>query len=127
MPRRRKYQIQHTEIVRQFAERLREARNSQNLTQADLARRAHLPPSYVSDLEKAKKAPGIDLVDRLAKALDITARDLLPAEAPPVKPADLREQAQTLLHDLLQRADRDVVATLNSLMQLLRELSTRRR
>lgn len=124
MARRR---IRHAEIVQFFAERLKEVRRSRNMTQAELARKAHLPSSYISDLEKAKAAPGIDLVDRLAKALETSATDLLPGVAPPETPADLREQAKSLLGDLLQSADRDVLRAVNSVLTLLRELSTKRR
>lgn len=123
MARRR---IHHAEIVQFFAERLREVRRSQNITQAELARRASVPSSYISDLEKAKSAPGIDLVDRLAKALGTSVMDLLPGAAPPQTPEDLQEQAKLLLGDLLQTADRDVLRAVNVLLALLRELSTKR-
>jgi len=124
MARRR---IRHAEIVRLFAERLKEVRRSRNMTQAELARRAHVPPSYISDLEKAKVAPGIDLVDRLAKALETSVTDLLPGAAPPETPVDLRNQARRLLDDLLPAAERDVLLAVNSVLALLRELSTLRR
>lgn len=97
------------------------------MTQAELARRASVPSSYISDLEKAKVAPGIDLVDRLAKALEISAMNFLPAATPPETPAGLRAQAKGILDDLLQTADRDVLQAVNSLLSLLRELSTKRR
>lgn len=124
MARRR---IRHAEIVQLFAERLREVRRSRNMTQAELARSAYVPSSYISDLEKAKAAPGIDLVDRLAKALETTVTDLLPTVAPPETPAGLREQVKRLLDDLLPTADRDVLLAVNSVLTLFRELSTKRR
>jgi transcriptional regulator with XRE-family HTH domain len=124
MTRRR---IRHTENVHFFAERLKEVRRSRNMTQAELARRASVPSSYISDLEKAKTAPGIDLVDRLAKALETSVTDLLPAAAPPETLASLREQAKMLLDDLVQAADRDVLLAVKSVLSLFRELSTKRR
>lgn len=124
MVRRR---IRHAEIVYLFAERLKEVRRSRNMTQAELARRAYVPSSYISDLEKAKTAPGIDLVDRLAKALETSVADLLPEASPPETTEGLREQAKRLLDDLLQTADRDVLLAVNALLTLLRELSTKRR
>src|SRR5579871_4415325 len=66
------------EIVRLFAERLRELRLSRGMTQAELARRAGVSVTYVSQLESADTAPGIDLVARVAKALGITTTELLP-------------------------------------------------
>jgi transcriptional regulator with XRE-family HTH domain len=124
MARRR---ISHAEIVRFFAERLKEARRTRNITQAELARKAHLPPSYISDLEQAKVAPGIDLVDRLAKALETPISDLLPPPSPPETPAELQKKAKRLLDEVCQGADRDVLLAVNSLLALLRELSTKRR
>lgn len=124
MARRR---IRHSEIVQLFAERLKEVRLSRNMTQAELARRSHVPSSYISDLEKAKTAPGIDLVDRLAKALETSVTQLLPGTASPDTPATLREEARELLDDLLQTADRDVLRAVISMLTLFRELSTKRR
>jgi transcriptional regulator with XRE-family HTH domain len=124
MARRR---IRHAEIVRLFADRLREVRLSLNLTQVELARLAHVPAPHISDLENAKVAPGIDLVDRLAKAMQTTATDLLPAATTVETLEDLKDQAKRLLEDVLQEADRDILLTVRSVLSQLRELSTRRR
>lgn len=121
MARRRASQA---EIVRLFADRLRDARHSRNMTQSELADRTTLPASYVSDLENGKVAPGIDLVDRLAKALDTTVTDLLPASAP--RASDLREEVKVLFDDLVRTAERDVLLALKSLLPLLREVSSSR-
>ena len=59
---KRKIQIEHEPIVGVFAARLREVRLSRGLTQADLANRAVVTPTYIAKLEGAKVAPGIDLV-----------------------------------------------------------------
>jgi len=50
---------------------------------------------------------GIDLVDRLAKALTTTVADLLPTTAPPDTLGVLREQARRLFDSLAQAADRE--------------------
>src|SRR4051794_259354 len=47
MAKGRKHQIRHDEIVRQFAERLREQRRARGLTQAELAQRAEVTETYV--------------------------------------------------------------------------------
>lgn len=110
-----------------FAERLKEVRRCRYMTQAELARKAYVLSSYISDLENVKTAPGIDLVDRLAKALETSATDFLPESTSPETPAVLAEQTKRLLDDLLRTADRDVLRAINSLLTLLRELSTKRR
>ena len=53
------YDKRRPEIVRLFAARLREVRHSRGMTQADLARRAHVTTSYVGRLESGGAAPGI--------------------------------------------------------------------
>src|SRR2546423_13368145 len=88
--------IRHAEIVELFAARLREVRHSRGMTQAELARQAHVTVSYIGRLESAGAAPGIDLVERLAKALGITVADLLPTTAPPDDGALLRDHAKSL-------------------------------
>ena len=121
MGRRRVIQ---TEIVQLFALRLREVRLSRGMKQAELARLATLPPPYISDLENAKVAPGIDLVDRLAKALQTTIADLLPTPPASQTPIDLATQLRQLLDDLIQTAKQDVLETLRSLLTILND-STR--
>jgi transcriptional regulator with XRE-family HTH domain len=121
MARRR---INQAPIVRSFAERLRHARTARNMTQAELGEKAGVPASYISDLEQAKAAPGIDLVARLAEALGTTVADLLAGTAEPV--GDTREAIRTVLNGLLKDADPEILAALNALLPLLRELSTRR-
>ncbi len=124
---RKKTRLQHAEIVRLFAARLREVRHSRGLTQAELARQAHVTTSYIWRLESGGAAPGIDLVDRLAKALGTTATDLLPATAPPDTLAHLREQARSLFDRLLQNADRETLLMLCPLLARLGESPTRNR
>jgi DNA-binding XRE family transcriptional regulator len=72
---RRKKRIEHSNIVRFFAERLRDARVARGMTQRDLALRAHVAQTYISRLEAAGAAPGIDLLERLARALKASPMD----------------------------------------------------
>lgn len=122
---KRKRRIDHAEIVRLFAVRLRELRHSRGLTQAELARQAHVTTSYIGRLETAGAAPGIDLVDRLAKALGTTGQDLLPITPSADTLALLREQAQRLFTSLLQAADRETLLMLNPLLARLNESMNR--
>src|SRR5437899_875407 len=116
---KRKVRIEHDEIVGLFAARLREVRLSRGMTQVELARLAHLAPTYVGQLERATVAPGIDLVNRLAKTLGIGIADLLPTTAPPDPLPVLREQAETLLKTLFETADRETYQLLNPLLARL--------
>ena len=101
-------------------------RLSRGMTQADLANRAVVTPTYIAKLEGARVAPGIDLVARLAKALGTAVSDLLPEEAMPDPLPLLQEQAQKLV-ETMKAADRDTLLMLVPLLARLLESPTRRR
>jgi len=62
-----------------FGRRLRELRQSRNLTQESLAEAADLSGNYISDLELGLKVPSLTIIVRLSQALDTGAADLLTA------------------------------------------------
>jgi transcriptional regulator with XRE-family HTH domain len=124
MPNRRAKK--RAEIVRLFADRLRELRQSRGMTQVELARLADVSPTHLSQLENADTAPGIDLVDRLAQALGTTVADLLPSATGADPLPVLKEQATRLLETLRQRGDRETFLRLNPFLALLVEAATKR-
>ncbi len=114
-----KRQIRQSEIVRVFAERLRETRVSYGMTQAELAAKAHVTTSYIWRLEAAASAPGIDLLERLAKALGVAPADLLINRRSQPIPI-LKEQLEKLFTSLIQSADQDLLLLLNPLLARLK-------
>lgn len=64
-----------------FAMNLRRARNAANLTQEELADRAGIDRSYVSELEGAKYAATLDIIEALAAALEVEPTSLLARSA----------------------------------------------
>lgn len=117
--------IEHDEIVKGFAQRLRTVRTSRGMTQADLARKAQVDSTYVSRLESAKAAPGLDMVGKLAAALGVAPTALLPeAEAPDPLPT-LKDQARQLFEALLKTGDRESFEQLNPHLALLVEAAKR--
>jgi transcriptional regulator with XRE-family HTH domain len=124
---KKKARIAHAEIVGLFAARLRELRHTRGMTQAELARLAHVTTSYIGRLEAGGAAPGIDLLDRLARALGTTATELLPPVAPPDTLAVLRDQARRLFESLVQAADREALQMLCPLLSRLNESMNRTR
>jgi transcriptional regulator with XRE-family HTH domain len=123
---KRKPRIRQSEIVSLFASRLRQLRQSRGMTQAELARRAHVTTSYIWRLESGGAAPGIDLVDRLAQALGTTAMDLLPATASANTLPVLKEQATRLFGTVLSTANRETLEMLNPLLACVAEALARR-
>ncbi len=118
MPSRKRH-IRQAEVVKRFASRLREVRLSRGMTQATLARQAHVTVSYIWKLESGGAAPGIDLVERLGEALGTTTADLLAATVRPDTLAVLREQADRLFKALVHSADEDDLLMLNPLLARL--------
>ena len=60
-----------------LARNLRHHRHAAGLSQEELAHRADIDRTYISALERCVYAAGIDVVDRLARALGLEAADLL--------------------------------------------------
>jgi transcriptional regulator with XRE-family HTH domain len=55
-----------------FGARLRSLRKERQLSQEDLAERADLHWTYVSDLERGQQTPTLDVVNRIARGLRVT-------------------------------------------------------
>jgi transcriptional regulator with XRE-family HTH domain len=60
-----------------FARNLRRYRRAARLSQEELAHRSDIDRTYISSLERSVYAASIDVIDRLAAALEIQAADLL--------------------------------------------------
>jgi transcriptional regulator with XRE-family HTH domain len=60
-----------------FATNLRRLRNARKLSQDDLAYEAEVSRSYLSQLEKGAFYASLNVVGRLAKALEVEPADLL--------------------------------------------------
>ena len=61
-----------------FGTRLQNARRQAGLSQEELARRAKLHQVTVSLIENGKRAVTLTTLERIAKALSIAPRDLIP-------------------------------------------------
>ena len=65
-------------VMRTFGRRLIRLRTQQGLRQLDLARRARVPQGYLSALEAGTKSnPGMHVLKKLAKALDVSVAALV--------------------------------------------------
>ena len=56
---------------RRFADNLREARNKAGISQEELAERAGLHRTYISQLERGLKSPSLDVIVALARGLRV--------------------------------------------------------
>ena len=65
------------EILRDFAKRVRQQRYSLGITQEQLAERAEMHVNYIGGIERALRNPSLVCLIALAKALNISPRDLI--------------------------------------------------
>jgi transcriptional regulator with XRE-family HTH domain len=82
--------------------------------------------SYVSRLEGGQVAPGIDLVERIARAMAIAVYELLPGKGEPDPLPLLHEQAQKMLNSLVRIGNAEAFTRLNPIMAVILESVTRR-
>jgi transcriptional regulator with XRE-family HTH domain len=65
------------DIRARFGAAVRVRRNELNISQEELAERADLHRTYISDLERGKRNVSLENIEKLAKALDLTISDLM--------------------------------------------------
>ena len=58
-------------LQERFALRVREAMESERVSQSELARRMSVTPSMVSQYINGLRSPGLDVVERFSRALNI--------------------------------------------------------
>ena len=68
-----------------FGKRLRELREAAGISQEKLAELSTLHRTYVSSVERGKRNISIENIERLALALDVSMRDLMPDDMPAQK------------------------------------------
>ncbi|MBD2098481.1 helix-turn-helix transcriptional regulator [Trichocoleus sp. FACHB-591] len=64
------------EIRQRFGKAIRRRRRELDITQEKLAELAELHRTYISNLERGDANPTLDMINRLAKALDISIAQL---------------------------------------------------
>jgi transcriptional regulator with XRE-family HTH domain len=56
---------------------LRSLREERGYTLRQLAEKAQVPHSHISNIENGKKTPGLDVIDRICFALGVPTRDVI--------------------------------------------------
>jgi len=65
------------DICLKFGKRVRKARKAKGLSQEELAHDADSNRTYISDVERGTRNPSIEVVERIARALDVSMGSLL--------------------------------------------------
>jgi transcriptional regulator with XRE-family HTH domain len=115
--------VRQAGIVQVFAERLRGTRQSRGMTQRELADKAHVTVTYISRLEAGSSAPGIDTLDQLAQALQVTVVDLLPTRSTTTVEGH-RERVRGLFEAVLSRAGQETLGMLDVFLDRMAESKT---
>jgi transcriptional regulator with XRE-family HTH domain len=63
--------------IKHFGNNLKARRTARSWTQDDLAERALLNPKYVGEMERGDRNPSLDVICRLARALDVDVAELV--------------------------------------------------
>lgn len=77
MPRRPKPAYSGSSPLRRFADRVRQLREARGWSQEDLAGRADRHFTFISQLERAERAPGLMTIEAVADALGVDPGDLV--------------------------------------------------
>lgn len=84
------------ELLTTIGSRLREARGTLGLSQEEVAARAKLNTSYLSQIERGTKNPSLDVLERVATAVGLTLEELFRSEEVPSSALTEREVAGLL-------------------------------
>ena len=68
------------DLRKQFGKRLKTLRRQSGLTQEQLAEQAQVSVDFLSLVERGINAPSFDNLEKLAKALDVSVRELFEFE-----------------------------------------------
>jgi transcriptional regulator with XRE-family HTH domain len=72
-------------VKKQFGLAVKNMRRNSGMSQEELAWRARLHRTYVSDIERGARNPSLQSIERLAKALNLSFSSLFqPLDDPPV-------------------------------------------
>jgi transcriptional regulator with XRE-family HTH domain len=64
-------------IMKRVAENMKRIRNERGLTQQTLADKTKIHRVYLAQIEGATRAPSLEMLERLAKALKVTVGELV--------------------------------------------------
>lgn len=102
--------------LQELGARVREARSRLDLNQNELAEKAQLHPTYISQIENGKANMSVDVFMRLTEALQVSADWLLQADVPSVNALQSNEVVD-LLSDCSQ-------TEMKAILKMIKEFKT---
>ena len=104
----------------ELGNRIRQARTERNMSQMELAEACGISVPYVSDIERGKKCFSVDILLRIALALQVSTDWLLRLDIPQTNYAFNAEAAE-LLADCSQEEAALLLDLMGSMKQILRK------
>jgi len=106
--------------MKELGVRIREARSRCNMSQMDLADACGISVPYVSDIERGKKCFSVDILLRIAQALQVSADWLLRLDFPHTDYA-YHAEAASLLSDCSKEEAALLLDLMSSTKQVIRK------
>ena len=89
--------------MKELGNKLKRLRTTNNMTQADLAKKLNLTKSVISAYENALRLPSYDVLIQIAKLFPVTTDYLLGLETPAgLDLSGLTEEEKTCIRNLIQ-------------------------
>lgn len=105
-----------TTLMQMIGSRISEARRARSLTQADLADKLHIANSHMSSIERGNTNFSVDLLIRIASALQVSADWILFINTPETKHVHVEE-----IEDLFKDCSPDEVASIIQMSRQFKE------
>jgi transcriptional regulator with XRE-family HTH domain len=102
-----------TSLLKLLAFNMKEQRRILGISQATLAERISTSTNYIAMIELERKTPSIQMLERIAAALQIDAPELFSQKNAPS--AALRKLQKTVLEDIEKAVDLSILGFLNKL------------
>lgn len=123
----RKKGVRREQVVKQFAQRVRDARQRIGMSQYQLAQKAQVSHGYLARLERGETGPGLDVITRLADALGTSTQDLIADSNQPADAFDVAyEHLKVALESIVERRDLPAVQSLALFCTALDQMLARR-
>lgn len=98
--------------MKQFGEHLRALRKARNLSQVELGERAVLNDKYLGELERGEGNPSLEVLQKLARALDVDVATVVGDEVAVMDRDAARAEAARHIDRLTDSQLRDLVRML---------------
>jgi transcriptional regulator with XRE-family HTH domain len=105
-------------ILRSLSSRIRSLRKAKGLSQEALAEKAHIHPTFLSQIERAVAAPTVITLSKIASALGVAPMELL-AEKASSLPHTKKELQVMEVANLLRKQSPRTIRTARSLIKEL--------